>query len=588
MWSLKGIEIKNLYKVKHFVEKTSYCELYSGIDLSTSKMVNLSIYKNSEIASDDLDENGNLKEIQFLELGFEVFPKLLTFGEFSHNSEEYRYIATEFIIGENVKERIDRNGPFNEFDAIKIIVELCKIGEKLHSMAPAILINGLNLQNIIIDTSEDKEKIKFRNLINMRFLDDAFKCVYLDGLNVNHIAPEILDDDFSKKSDQYNIGTLAYQMLTGQLPYYNDDTLDIKDPNSIIKLKKYRNDSFEFSNLINEDIKNVLSKVFSKDKNDRYSSLTELSRSINKEKAVYGPGKDGPVIINEQIVKKGNGFMDVAGMEDLKKTLQSKVIDVLKRPEHYKKYNVKIPNGMLLYGPPGCGKSFIAEKFGEEAGFNFKLIDSGEVSSSYVRGGVLKIEKLFNEAQKNAPSILCFDEADAIMRKRTGSENNQHTESEVNEYLKQINNCSDRGIFVIAMTNFPDIIDRALIRSGRLEHHIYVPEPDFEAREKLFQKFMSNRFADSEINFSKLSELTKNYSSSDIGFIVNDAAHKAAIKEVPISTEILIESTRSKKSSLNEDDLKKYRRQKEKFEGENEEGPGTGPIISQGPIGFKK
>ena len=239
---------------------------------------------------------------------------------------------------------------------------------------------------------------------------------------------------------------------------------------------------------------------------------------------------------------------------------------------------------MLLYGPPGCGKSFIAEKFGEEAGFNFKLIDSGEVSSSYVRGGVLKIEKLFNEAQKNAPSILCFDEADAIMRKRTGSENNQHTESEVNEYLKQINNCSERGIFVIAMTNFPDIIDRALIRSGRLEQHIYVPEPDFEAREKLFQKFMSNRFADSEINFSKLSELTKNYSSSDIGFIVNDAAHEAAIKEVPISTEILIESTRSKKSSLNEDDLKKYRRQKEKFEGENEKGPSTGPER----IGFKK
>ena len=583
MWSLKGIEIKNLYKVKHFVEKTSYCELYSGIDLSTSKMINLSIYKNSEIASDDLDENGNLKEIQFLELGFEVFPKLLTFGEFSHNSEEYRYIATEFIIGENVKERIDRSGPFNEYDAIKIIVELCNIGEKLHSMAPAILINGLNLQNIIIDTSGDKEKIKFRNLINMRFLDDAFKCVYLDGLNVNHIAPEILDDDFSQKSDQYNIGTLAYQMLTGQLPYYNDDTLDIKDPNSIIKLKKYRNDSFEFSNLISEDIKNVLNKVFSKDKNDRYSSMSELSKSINKEKAVYGPGKDGPIIINEQVVRKGNGFMDVAGMEDLKNELQTKIIDIIRRPEYWKKYGTTIPNGALLYGPPGCGKTFIAKKFCEEAELNFKLIKPSDVSSSYVRGGVEKIRKLFDEAESNAPSIICFDEADAIMPQRKGTQQSQHADAEVNEYLTQIDKCSDRGIFVIVISNIPHIIDEAIIRSGRCDIHVYVPLPDNIARKSLFELFLKNRYTDSNLDIDKLSSLTKNYTASDIELIVNNASHTSGLREVKISTEILIETTKKERRSLNPEQIKKYKDFGKRFIG-NEKDDEDGRKM----IGFKR
>ena len=100
MWGLKGIEIKNLYLVKHFVEKTIYCEIYSGTEVSSSKMVNLYVYKSSEIAKDDLDENGNLKEIQFLELGIDVFPKLITFGDFNWGGDHRDFVLASLTNNE--------------------------------------------------------------------------------------------------------------------------------------------------------------------------------------------------------------------------------------------------------------------------------------------------------------------------------------------------------------------------------------------------------------------------------------------------------------------------------------------------------
>ena len=520
MWNLKGIEINNLYKVDHFIEKTDFCEIYTGTDITSSKIINLSIYKDSEIADDDLDEDGNLKEIQFLEIGIDAFPKLVTFGDFNNNSDKYRYIATEHIAGESVSDRIKRNGPLDEYDTLKIALKLCEVGEKLHNRSKPVLINGLSLENIMIDMSEDDEKIRFRNLINMRLLTDNFKYTYLDGLNINHIAPEVLNNTFSPKSDQYNIGALTYQMHTGMLPFFNDDSLDIKDSDNEKELKEFRNDDFKLSDEINIDLKTVLEKTLSSDPNNRYDSLSELSSYLNKERIVIG-GEENTIKKNEPVIKRGNGFADVAGMEDLKNELKSKIIDKIRRPEHWKKYGNPIPNGALLYGPPGCGKTFIAKKFCEEAGLNFKLIKPSDVSSSYVRGGVEKIRKLFDEAEINAPSIICFDEADAIMPDRELTQS-QHTKAEVNEYLTQMDKSSERGIFVIVLSNIPHIIDEAIVRSGRCDIHVYIPEPDKIARKSLFELFLKNRYTDSNIDIDKLSSLTENYTASDIELVVNN------------------------------------------------------------------
>ena len=585
MWNLKGIEINNLYKVKHFIEKTSYCEVYSAIEIATSSMVNLSVYKKSEIAIDDLDEDGNLKEIQFLEIGIDAFPKLKTFGDFDDLGETYSYIATEFIVGESLSDRIKRTGALDEYDTVKIALKLCEVGEKLHNRSKPVLINGLSIDNIMIDMSQAEEQIKFRNLINMRLMNDDFKYNYLDGLSINQVAPEIFENNFSTKSDQFNIGALVYQMHTGSLPLFSDESINLKDSNAREKFLEFRNDSYELSKNISIELKTVIQKALSKDPNDRYSSLSELSRFLNKERIVEGSQDNSNTSQDksEPLVKRGNGFADIAGMDDLKNTLKSKIIDVIKRPEHFKKYGVTIPNGMLLYGPPGCGKTFISEKFCEEAGFNFFLVKASDVTSIYKSGGEQKIGELFKDAAANAPTVICFDEVDGIMPKRQSGESSQHKNSEVNEYLTQINKCSERGIFVIATTNKPDMIDTAILRTGRLEVHVYVPPPGKIARKKIFELYLKNRYSDDNIDYDKLASMTDNYVASDIEFIINSASHTAAIKEIPISMDIILNVIKEFKPSLNEEKLKEYEVARKTFEN-NDKSDNN----SRTPIGFRR
>ena len=591
MWNLKGIEINKLYKVKHFVEKTSYCEVYSANEIATSSMVNLSIYKKSEIADDDLDDDGKLKEIQFLEIGIDAFPKLKTFGDFKHENINYSYIATEFIVGESVSDRIKRLGPLDEYDTVKIALKLCEVAEKLHSRSKPVLINGLSADNIIIDMSQSEEQIKFRNLINMRLMSDNFKYNYIDGLSINQVAPEVFENNFSPKSDQFNIGALVYQIHTGSFPLFSDESINLKHPDAKDRFLEFRNDAYSLSNNISTELRSVIQKSLSKDPNERYDSITELSRYLNKERIIEG----GETLDNsntefnigenksEPLVKRGNGFADIAGMDELKNTLKSKIIEVIKRPEHFKKYGVTIPNGMLLYGPPGCGKTFISEKFCEEAGFNFFLVKTSDVTSTYKSGGEQKIGQLFKDAANNAPTVICFDEVDGIMPKRQSGESSQHKNSEVNEYLSQINKCSERGIFVIATTNKPDMIDTAILRTGRLEVHVFVPPPGNIARKKIFELYLKNRYADTNIDYDKLASITNNYVASDIEFIINSASHTAAIKEIPISMDIILNVIKEFKPSLNEEKLKEYEAARKTFEN-NDKSDNN----SRTPIGFRR
>ncbi len=554
MSSLKGVNIKTRYRIKHFIEATSFCHLYTALDLESSKLVSLSVYTASKIARDDLGEDGNLKELGFLELAIDGFPKLLGFGEFSHNLEKYRYIATEFISGESVMDRMKRLGPLGEFDAIRVGLKLAEIAKNLHSQDKAVLINGLSLDNIIFDMSGESETIKIRNLINMRYFDEVFKFKYLDGLSFSHLAPEVFNDVFTPKTDLYNIGALIYQMVCGVLPYHEPNSQDIKSPDLINSYLELRSFPLTFSDVFEPHLKKVLEKALHQDPDQRFGTLSEFSNYLNREKVIDSVSTSTPKKVH---IKRGNGFDDIAGMSALKKQLKSEILDVLKRPEHFKKYGVTIPNGMLLYGPPGCGKSFISEKFCEEAGFNFFMVKPSDLSSIYVSGGEEKIGQLFSEAAKNAPTVICFDEVDAIMPNRS-EDSNQSIAARVNEFLAQINKCSDRGIFVIATTNKPSLIDVAMLRTGRLEIKVYVPPPDTVARKELFELYLKNRHCEVGLDYKALADLTPNVVASDVEFIVNKAAHKAAIQEVRISMTILSEIANSFTPSISKKLLESY------------------------------
>ena len=266
----------------------------------------------------------------------------------------------------------------------------------------------------------------------------------------------------------------------------------------------------------------------------------------------------------EPVVKKGNGFADVAGMDDLKDLLQKKVLFILKDKEKAARYRLTPPNGMLLYGPPGCGKTYFAEKFAEESGFNYKFIKASDLGSIYVHGGQGKIAELFDKARQKAPIIICFDEFDAMVPDRS-SRSAEHISGEVNEFLSQLNNCSKDGIFVIGTTNKPEIIDPAVLRKGRIDISVYIPAPDMQTRKLMFDLYLKGRPVDT-VDTAQLAEMTDKYVASDIAFIVNDAAMIAAFRDEPITQEGLINSIKTTRPSLNDKLLADYERTRHKLE----------------------
>jgi len=566
------------YEIKNFIEETSFCSIYSAMDKISSNFVSLYIYNAAKISKDDLDEENNFKEIEFLGLGIDGFPRLLGFGDFNHSNERYRYIATEFIVGESVTDRMKRNGPLSQAEATIVCIRLVEICDNLHSLGKSVLLNALSLDNIMFDMSGDTEKIKLRNLINVRYFEDEFKYKYIDGVIPNYLAPECFNDVFTAKSDQFNIASLMYHMISGLPPWFNEPQDFEINSESIETLENSRASLLNFSNSFDGHIKAVISKALNYNAEERFISLQNFKTYLNRETVLSSSGAGLAPKRKIKPKKTGNGFSDVGGMEKLKNLLQSQIIKPLKDPEKAKKHGVSIPNGMLLYGPPGCGKTYIAKKFAEEAGYNFYFVKASDVSSIYVSGGEQKISELFSEAEKNAPAIICFDEIDAVMpsRKGGGDSGSQSLNSRVNEYLSQIDNCSERGIFVIGTTNRRQLIDKAILRTGRLDFKIEVTLPDFEARKKIFEIHLKNKYIEFDLDYEELSNLTYGYTSSDIEFIVREAANKSYHSEVRISNQLIkdVISESSSVPSLSKEDIEKYSEKK--------------PESSSSSIGFKR
>ena len=321
---------------------------------------------------------------------------------------------------------------------------------------------------------------------------------------------------------------------------------------------------------MDEQLENILRKSLANNVDDRFKSADEFFKALNNEMIVEViPSHNKAKTKSAEIArpKTGNGFADVAGMDELKEQMRLEVIDALNNAERYKEYGITIPNGMLLYGPPGCGKTFFAKKFAEEVGFNFLIKTPADLKSRYVNATQENIKAMFEEAYENAPTIIFIDEINELVPDRNG-DIHEMAESAVNEMLSQMDRTGEKGVFIIGASNLPQKIDPAILRAGRLEKHFYVGPPDFKARKQLFELCLKNRKAvDFGINYEELANLTENYISADIQLIVDDAARQALYRNERITMQILKETIKNKKPSLTLEQIKQYNSMREVFEG---------------------
>ncbi len=234
----------------------------------------------------------------------------------------------------------------------------------------------------------------------------------------------------------------------------------------------------------------------------------------------------------------GKGLDKVAGMHALKELLRREVVDPVRNPEPYRRYGLSIPNGILLYGPPGCGKTYIARQLAEELGHYFAEIIPSELASPYVHQSVIRIRELFDAAAEQAPAVVFIDEFEALVpsREELGG-HQQYKAEEVNEFLAHLNSCSEKKIFLIAATNQPQKIDPAVRRTGRLDKLIYVGPPDAEARREMLALHLEGRPLAADFDVAALAEALEGYSASDIRFLVDEAARDALKRRQDITNE---------------------------------------------------
>jgi AAA+ superfamily predicted ATPase len=238
------------------------------------------------------------------------------------------------------------------------------------------------------------------------------------------------------------------------------------------------------------------------------------------------------------VPNRGSGLDKVAGMHELKALLRAEVVEPVRNPSPFQQYGLSIPNGILLHGPPGCAKTYIARALAEELGHHFLEIVPSELASPYVHGSVIRIRELFDEAAEKAPSVVFIDEFEALVPVRSGLGGFQHHKAEeVNEILTHLNGSSEKRVFIIAATNQPEMIDPAVRRTGRLDKLIYVGPPDAEARHDMLSLHLANRPLSDQLDMNDLAKQLSGYSASDLRFLVDEAARDALSRRSPISME---------------------------------------------------
>ena len=555
--------INNKFEVLFSIQSTTFGYSYRVKGIEDGKIYMLKVYEKEKLHDWHFNEKGDLIEAEIhQQIDHPNISKFVSCELINFQEQELFIYVVDFISGETLQERIDREGHPNITFATNLMKKIMSAVSYLHSLETPIIHSDITPLNIMLDMSTGMlEPILFdfglsKYKANPTSYNTSVPSIF-------YCAPELFNGEYSVRSDVFSLGSLYYMLLEGFFPWHNK--FNINDINSVDfqnTIISNRNSKLTFTaiNAIDETIKLSIIKSLLPEPETRFKSVDDFYKSITKEKMISHEEIKKEEIKNVLLKKGGEGFKKVAGMDDLKQMIQDEVIDPLKDPESFKDYGIEPPNGILFYGPPGCGKTFFAECLSEEIGFNFIKVGPSDVGSKYVHGGQEKIKQLFDSAKENAPTILFLDEIDAMIPDRESSEIGHHYSSEVNEWLIQFNNCGEQDVFIIAATNKMDKIDSAVLRAGRFDRKILIPVPDSESRKSLFELYLNKRkkVVSENINLEDLSKLTENYVCSDIKLIINDASRIARKNKCKISQDMIEKIIKKTSSSISSKEILKY------------------------------
>ena len=236
-------------------------------------------------------------------------------------------------------------------------------------------------------------------------------------------------------------------------------------------------------------------------------------------------------------------FADVAGVDGVKEELEE-IIDFLRYPSKYKAFDIRLPKGVLLIGPPGVGKTLIAKAVAGEADVPFFYQSAASFVQIYVGMGAKRVSELFSRAKEMSPSIIFIDEIDAV-GKRRGGQNNEEREATLNQLLTEMDGFEESsGVMVIAATNKIEVLDEALLRAGRFDRRVHIPLPDFLERVSTIELYLEAK--EHVINIEHIAKMTIGFNSASLATLINEAALYALRNGNSIITDQDIEAVKEK------------------------------------------
>lgn len=568
------------YTVAFPHKQGAYAETYRVKDTS-GKTRFLKLINYSKLNRNQIDDNGRVIEVEIAkQLHHHNLCQYVDSDNMMMNGSQYAWFVTEFVSGETLSQRIIRDDEISVYEIKTIAKAVLSALSFLHSQPIPVIHNEVTIQNVFLNLVGELQDLKLIDFGYARFLNQSPVKPNLDELNPFYLAPERFSGVCSVQTDLYSVGAMMYHLLYGKLPWFLDvsskrgqDVIDSILAERDKELTLTKEDKYE----LDDQLLNVIAKSLSYDSEDRFQSADEFIKAIDGEVKIERQSTKRKILSQQQsdntpasyaIKKKGEGFAAVAGMEELKQQMREEVIEPLHNPEEYHRYGVTIPNGMLLYGPPGCGKTFFAKHFAEEVGFNFMCITPATLKSRYVNATQENIAKMFKEAEENAPIVIFIDEMNELVPNRDDGNVHEMSRSAVNEMLAQMDRTGEKGIFIIGATNYPNMIDPAILRAGRLDKKYYIGVPDIEARMALFRLYLNKRPYDFGLDYHQLADMTQGYVSADIQLIVNDASRNALRQHSKITMELLKVAITNTASSLSNNELRKYERIRAMMNGE--------------------